>query len=80
VSEELSNGELELLRDLYLIRQWGKAAAVKPEYLPEAHRACEKGWISRRIQDDDLIWEFTDAGLTALHLGALSRSEPADMN
>jgi hypothetical protein len=72
--------ELDLLCDLYLVRQWGKAAAVKPEFLPEAHRMCEKGWISRRVHNDDLVWEFTDTGLTALSLGALSRRNPADWN
>ena len=43
---------------------------LRPEYLPEAHRLTEKGWLARRIQDDDVIFEFTDPGLVALNLGA----------
>lgn len=33
-----------------------------------------------RVQDDDVISEFTDQGLTALNLNALRRDDDADQN
>jgi hypothetical protein len=39
----------------------------------------DRGWRSRRIQDDDVIWEFTHQGLAALDLNSLRRNEPADL-
>jgi hypothetical protein len=48
--------------------------------MPEAHRLWERGWLSRRIENDDVVFEFTDQGLAALELGGLSRTDPADQN
>jgi hypothetical protein len=67
---DLTLDEMQVAYDLFIARQLGLAGAVKPEYLPEAHNLCERGWLSRRIEDDDVIFEFTDAGLVALNLGA----------
>jgi hypothetical protein len=53
---------------------------IQPESLPAAHDLAEKGWLERRWHDGDMVWWFTDEGFTALNLGALSRSEPPDMN
>jgi hypothetical protein len=67
----LKADDLQVVYDLYLARQAGLAGAVKPEYLPAAHRLTEAGWLARRIQDDDVVFEFTDQGMTALNLDAL---------
>jgi len=53
----------------------GKAGAVEPEYLRAAHSLTEQGWVSRRIQDDDVIFELTDEGLTALELNGLTERQ-----
>ena len=76
----MKQDELQVAYDLYLARLLGKAGAVKPEYLPAAHKLTQQGWVSRRIQDNDLVFEFTDTGLAAIELGGLSRSELADWN
>jgi hypothetical protein len=40
---------------------------------PKGRESTHTGYIRRppRIQDDDVIWEFTDQGLAALNLNAL---------
>jgi hypothetical protein len=68
----VTQDELQVAYDFYLARQAGLAGGVKPEYLPAAHRLFEKGWLSRRIQDDQVVFEFTEQGVTALNLDALS--------
>lgn len=68
----MTQDERQVACDLYLARRAGLAGGVKPEYLPAAHRLFEKGWLSRRIEDDELVFEFTEQGLTALNLDALS--------
>jgi hypothetical protein len=75
----LTEDELQFTYDLYLARLAGLAGVIKPEYLPEAHRLTERGWISRRIQDNELVFEFTDAGLVAYEL-AVSPPEGPDLN
>ena len=71
--------ELQVVYDLYLARLAGLAGVIKPQYLPEAHRLVQRGWISRRIEDDELVFEFTDAGLVAYEL-AVSPPEGASLN
>jgi hypothetical protein len=75
MTEPLTTDELTVAHDLYLARMAGLAGAIEPEYLPEAHRLTEKGWLERRWHDGDMVWWFTDQGLTALGLGALRRSD-----
>lgn len=77
MTEPLTEDEKVVAYDLWVARLNSKAGAVRDEYLPAAHRLWERGWISRRFHDgDDLVWEFTDQGLTALELFALL-SEPS---
>jgi hypothetical protein len=78
--EPLTEDECEVAFDLWLCRMNGLAGALKPECYPAAYTLSERGWLSRRIQDDDVIWEFTDEGLAALDLNSLNRTDPADMN
>jgi hypothetical protein len=72
--------DLELLHDLYIARQQGKAGAVEPGYLPSAHRLAEKGWLERRFYRDDLVWWMTERAMVSLQLAGLERTTPADAN
>jgi hypothetical protein len=69
--QQVTAYELQVAYDLYLARQVGMAGAVKPEYLPAAHRLTELGWLARRIEDDDLVFEFTNEGIAAIELAPL---------
>jgi hypothetical protein len=71
---ELTEDEGQVVTDLWLCRMAGLVGALKPEYYPAAHTLTERGWLSRRIQDEDVIWEFTDQGLAALNMNALTES------
>jgi hypothetical protein len=64
----LTHDERQVACDLYLARLAGLAGAVKAEYLPEAHRLMEMGWLSRRIEGDDIIFELTDEGMGTFEL------------
>jgi hypothetical protein len=77
---ELTEDERQVAFDLWAARLDSKAGAVKAEYLCAAHNLAERGWLSRRIENDDLIWEFTNEGWTCLELSTLRRSESADWN
>jgi hypothetical protein len=77
MTEQLTKDELQVCLDLWACRLNHKAGAVKPEYLPAAHNLAERGWLSRRIENDDVILEFTDQGLTALELSALQANHHA---
>jgi hypothetical protein len=72
--EPLTEDEGQVVADLWLARMAGLAGAVKPEYLPEAVSLCEKGWVERRWHGDDVVFWFTDAGLTALGVNAVAES------
>ena len=76
----ITEDELIVAWDLWLARMAHKAGALKPEYWPAAHKLHGRGWVSRRCQNDDVIWEFTDQGLVALEMGSLRRDQPADQN
>ncbi len=78
--EPITEDELVVAWDLWRLRLNHKAGGVKPEYLPAAHKLHGRGWVSRRIQNDDVIFEFTDQGLAALEMGSLRRDQPADQN
>jgi hypothetical protein len=80
MTEPLTTDEFTVAHDLYLARMAGLAGAIEPEYLPAAHDLAEKKWLERRWHDGDMVWWFTDKGLTGLELSALSRTEPADWN
>lgn len=76
MTEPLTDNEKAVAFDLWVARLNGKAGAVQPEYLPAAHALTERGWLSRRLENDDVVFEFTDQGLTALELSSLL-SEPS---
>ena len=42
---------------------------VKPEYLPDAHRLHERGWLERRLMHEHIVWRLSDGGYAALELG-----------
>lgn len=42
---------------------------VRPEYLADAHRLHERGWLDRRLVDDQVVFSLSTAGVTALELG-----------
>jgi hypothetical protein len=68
----VTQDELQVVFDFYLARMGGMAGAVKPEFLPAAHRLTELGWLSRRIEDNDVVFEFTAQGVTAIELAGLT--------
>jgi hypothetical protein len=72
--EPLTEDECEVAFGLWLVRMKGLAGALKPEFYPAAVGLQERGWLSRRFEGDDVIWEFTDAGLAALNLNSLVES------
>ena len=72
--EPLTEDEGELVADLWLARVGGLAGAVKPELLPAAVALEERGWAERRWHGDDVVWWFSDAGIAALGLNALTES------
>jgi len=78
--EPLTEDECEIAFDLWALRLHGQAGAVKPECLPAAVALCELGWLERRWHGDNVVFWFTDAGLAALNLNALRRTDPADLN
>jgi hypothetical protein len=72
--EPLTEDECEIAFGLWLIRMAGLAGVLRPEFYPAAHELHERGWLSRRFEGDDVIWEFTDAGVLALNLNSLMQS------
>jgi hypothetical protein len=77
---ELTEDEHAVLIDLWRARMRGRAIVVENGYVGAAHSLTERGWCSRRIENDDLVWELSDQGLTALELGAMRRGRAEDMN
>jgi hypothetical protein len=63
--------ELEVLTDLYLASLGGLVGVPKPEFLPECHALTERGWLSRRVEDAEVVFEMSNKGLTALALDGL---------
>jgi hypothetical protein len=78
--EPLTEDEGQVVADLWLARCKGLAGAVKPEFLPAAVSLCEKGWAERRWHGDNVVWWFTDAGLTALGVNVLTETAPGSQN
>ena len=72
--EPLTDDEGQVVADLWAARMFGLAADVKPEFYPAAHTLAERGWLERRWHGDDMVWWFTDQGLAALDLNALTES------
>jgi len=69
--EPLTEDELRVAYELWLMRMKGLAATLKPEFYPAAVALHERGWVSHRSENGGTVWEFTDAGLMALNLRAL---------
>jgi hypothetical protein len=42
---------------------------VKAEYLADAHRLHERGWLDRDLIADQVAWKLSVGGYTALELG-----------
>jgi hypothetical protein len=42
---------------------------VKPEYLADAHRLHERGWLDREMISGQVVWSLSVGGHTALELG-----------
>ena len=72
--EPLTEDEGQLVSQLWVARMAGLAGAVLPEYLPAAVSLCDRGWAERRWHGDNVVFWFTDAGLTALGVNALTES------
>ena len=48
-----------------------RAIAVPPEYLPSAERLRQRGYLAYEPDPgDDAVFQFTDAGMAALEMGA----------
>ena len=41
----------------------------KPDYLPQCHRLYERGWFDLRLSDEQVLFELSNSGFTALELG-----------
>jgi hypothetical protein len=72
--EQLTEDQGQIAADLWLARMEGLAAAVKPEFLPAVVALCDRGWVERRWHGDDAVFWFTDTGLAALEMNALTQS------
>lgn len=71
----LTQDEVELLGDLVAARDAETGAEMwslidEPDYLVEAHRLVERGWITRRVDGNEIWWRLTDEGLAAVHMAA----------
>jgi hypothetical protein len=42
---------------------------VKPEYLPDAHKLWERGWLDILTTKDHLLFALSQTGITSLELG-----------
>jgi hypothetical protein len=71
----VTQDELQLVFDFYLAKMGGMAGVVEPGYLPAAHRLARRGWLSRRVENDELVFELTNEGLTALALDGVINVE-----
>jgi hypothetical protein len=72
--EPLTEDEGQLVADLWLARTKGMAGAVKPELLPAAVALCERGWVERRWHGENVVFWFSDEGVGALGVNALTES------
>jgi hypothetical protein len=72
--EPLTADEGAVVADLWVARCKGLAGAMKPEFLPAAISLCDRGWLERRWHGDNVVFWFTDAGLTALGVNAVADS------
>ena len=71
---ELTEHEGQLAADLWLARCKGLAGAVKPELLPAAVALEDRGWAERRWDGDNVVFWFSDEGVGALGVNALTDS------
>lgn len=42
---------------------------VKPEYLPDAERLVQRGWLTRELVGGEVTFGLSQQGVTALELG-----------
>jgi hypothetical protein len=41
----------------------------RPEHLPACHDLTERGWLTRHVDDEQVSFSLSTAGVTALELG-----------
>jgi hypothetical protein len=41
----------------------------QPQYLADAHRLYERGWLARASTEDGIVFSLSQQGVTALELG-----------
>ncbi len=69
----MTDDELQVLSDLYFAGSAGCVGAVRDEYIPEAYRLQERGWLQHDFHGDDMVWSLTATALGALELAGLHR-------
>ena len=76
----MTDDELTVLTDLFFAHTAGCSGAVKDEYIPEAYRLQQRGWIDHHFHQGDMVWSLTEPALTSLRLAGLHRTGQADLN
>ena len=75
--QELTEDELGLVACAI---QHPEGFPVKPQFLADAHRLYERGWLDRRLVEDEIVWTLSDRGVTALELGVPVGDATESMN
>lgn len=80
----LTHDETRLLAYLYAARHdeedreaWFE---VEPELFAEAARLWERGWLTRRWQDDELVYRLSGSAMTAIELAGVTASASDNVN
>jgi DNA-binding PadR family transcriptional regulator len=57
-----------------------RAFVPHDEFLPTCERLRERGWLSRRMDDGEPVYELTQSGRVALELHRLGNPSNASLN
>ena len=67
----MTNEALAILFDAWLAAREGNAVVVEDANVPLAHDLCERGWLARCCDSEQMAWHWTPQAEVALLSGQL---------
>jgi hypothetical protein len=78
--EPFTESELRVLFEAWAAAQDDLAFAIEDVYLPEAHRLAEAGWLERRLNDQDVVFMWSEQAEGALQLSHVMTTAKESVN